>query len=228
MIGQKILVVDDEPKIVSVMRDYLAKDGFRVVEAYDGPSALATARREKPDLIVLDLMLPGMSGLEVCRTLRRESNVPIIMLTARAEETDKLIGLGLGADDYVVKPFSPREVVARMHAVLRRVGGGPALSVIQQGDLIIDLERHAVTLAGEPVDLTPTEFDLLAALAGNPGKVFTRIQLLERTQHQPYEGYARVIDVHVKNLRHKIEPAEGGPRYIQTVYGVGYKFAPQD
>ncbi|MBU0492811.1 MAG: response regulator transcription factor [Chloroflexi bacterium] len=222
----QILVVDDEPKIASVVCDYLKRDGFQVLEARDGLAALAAARQHAPDLIVLDLMLPGMSGLEVCRTLRRESNVPIIMLTARAEETDKLVGLGLGADDYVVKPFSPRELVARVHAVLRRARG-ELTRVIHQGELCLDLDQHTVTLAGAPVDLTPTEFDLLAVLAGNAGKAFSRLDLLERVQGHAYEGYSRAIDVHIMNLRQKIEPATGEPRYIQTVYGVGYKFAPQ-
>jgi two-component system alkaline phosphatase synthesis response regulator PhoP len=220
-----ILVVDDEPKIVKQARDYLENSGFRVVAAGDGRTALAAARRERPDLIVLDLNLPGMDGLEVCRALRRESDVPIIMLTARVAEADRLVGLELGADDYVTKPFSPRELVARVRAVLRRVRGGvhqPGL--IRVGDLEIDVHGHRVTRDGDRIRLTRTEFDLLVALAQHPGQAFTREQLLDRLHGVAYDGYDRSVDAHVKNLRQKIEPDPGEPRYVLTVYGVGYRF----
>jgi two-component system alkaline phosphatase synthesis response regulator PhoP len=220
-----ILVVDDEPKIVKQARDYLENGGFRVVSAGDGQTALAVARHERPDLIVLDLNLPGMDGLDVCRALRRESDVPIIMLTARVGEADRLIGLELGADDYITKPFSPRELVARVRAVLRRVRGGvhqPGL--IRAGDLEIDVHAHRVTRAGEPIRVTRTEFDLLVTLAQHPGQVFTREQLLDRLHGVAYDGYDRSIDAHVKNLRQKIEPDPSEPRYVLTVYAVGYRF----
>ncbi len=221
---KKILVVDDEPKIRKVVTAYLEQAGFRVVTAGDGQMALITFRHEKPDLVILDLMLPGMDGLDVCRAMRRESNVPIIMLTARAEEADRLIGLELGADDYVVKPFSPREVVARVRAVLRRVEGEVSPpEVIRVGDLLVDLARHTVEVAGRPVELTPTEFDLLATMARYPGRAFTRLQLLTYVQGDAYEGYERTVDAHIKNLRAKIEPDPKRPRYIVTVYGVGYR-----
>jgi len=223
--NEMILVVDDEPKIVKQARDYLEKGGFRVITAGDGNTALAMARHERPDLVVLDLNLPGMDGLDVCRALRRESEVPIIMLTARVEETDRLIGLELGADDYIVKPFSPRELVARVRAVLRRVGGGvrqPGL--IRAGDLEIDLHGHRVTRGGEPIRLTRTEFNLLAALAQHPGQTFTRAQLLDRLHGVAYEGFDRSVDAHIKNLRRKLESDPVEPRYVLTVYGVGYKF----
>ncbi|MDY6874830.1 MAG: response regulator transcription factor [Chloroflexota bacterium] len=220
-----ILVVDDEPKIVKQARDYLEKDGFRVITAGDGKTALAQARHERPDLVVLDLNLPAMDGLDVCRVLRRESDVPIIMLTARVEETDRLIGLELGADDYITKPFSPRELVARVRAVLRRVRGGvrqPGL--IRVGDLEIDLQGHRVTCAGEPVRLTRSEFNLLATLAQHPGQTFTRAQLLDRLHGVAYDGFDRSVDAHVKNLRRKLEVDPAEPRYVFTVYGVGYRF----
>ena len=193
--------------------------------AADGVTALALARHERPDLIVLDLNLPGMDGLDVCRALRRESDVPIIMLTARVEETDRLIGLELGADDYVTKPFSPRELVARVRAVLRRVQGGvhqPGL--VRAGDLEIDLHGHRVTRAGQQIHLTRTEFNLLATLAQHPGQTFTRAQLLDRLHGVAYEGFDRSIDAHIKNLRRKLESDPVEPRYVLTVYGVGYKF----
>jgi two-component system alkaline phosphatase synthesis response regulator PhoP len=220
-----ILVVDDEPKIVKQARDYLEKSGFRVRSAGDGKTALAVARHERPDLIVLDLNLPEMDGLDVCRALRRESDVPIIMLTARVDETDRLIGLELGGDDYVTKPFSPRELVARVRAVLRRAQGGVRQPErIQAGDLEIDLHAHTVTRAGEPIRLTRTEFNLLAALAQHPGQVLSREQLLDRLYGVAYDGYDRSIDAHIKNLRHKLEPDLAEPRYVLTVYGVGYRF----
>ena len=223
--NETVLVVDDEPKIVKQARDYLEKSGFRVVEAADGKTALARARHERPDLIVLDLNLPGMDGLDVCRALRRKSDVPIIMLTARVEETDRLIGLELGADDYITKPFSPRELVARVRAVLRRVRGGvrqPGL--IRSGEMEIDLRGHSVTLAGETIHLTRTEFNLLATLAQHPGQTFTRAQLLDRLHGVAWDGFDRSVDAHIKNLRRKLEPDPVEPRYVLTVYGIGYKF----
>jgi two-component system alkaline phosphatase synthesis response regulator PhoP len=223
--NEMILVVDDEPKIVKQAKDYLEKGGFRVTTAGDGRTALAVARHERPDLIVLDLNLPEMDGLDVCRALRRESDVPIIMLTARVEETDRLIGLELGADDYITKPFSPRELVARVRAVLRRVRGGihqPGL--IRVGDLEIDLHGHRVTRAGETIRLTRSEFNLLAVLAQHPGQTFTRAQLLDRLHGVTYDGFDRSIDAHIKNLRRKLEVDPAEPRYVLTVYGIGYRF----
>jgi two-component system, OmpR family, alkaline phosphatase synthesis response regulator PhoP len=223
--NELILVVDDEPKIVKLARDYLEQSAFRVISAGDGTTALALARRERPDLVVLDLTLPGTDGLDVCRALRRESAVPIIMLTARVDEADRLIGLELGADDYVTKPFSPRELVARVRAVLRRVRGGlrqPGL--IRAGELEIDLDGHRVTVAGAPVHLTRTEFNLLAVMAQNPGQAFTREQLLDRLHGVVYDGFDRSVDSHIKNLRRKIEADPLEPRYVLTVYGLGYKF----
>jgi len=223
--AQTILVVDDEPQIVKVLRGYLEQAGFRVVTANDGPMAITQYKHEKPDLVVLDLSLPGLDGLDVARRLRGMSNVPIIMVTARVEETDRLIGLELGADDYVSKPFSPREVAARVRAVLRRTESAPTTpEIIRAADIIIDLARHAVTRGGEPVDLTPTEFSLLVALAREPGRVFTRLQLLEGAQGDAFEGYERTVDAHVKNLRAKLERDPRQPRYIETVFGVGYRF----
>jgi two-component system alkaline phosphatase synthesis response regulator PhoP len=229
MAFQTILVVDDEPHIVEIVRDYLKQAGYRVVTAGDGQMALTLARHERPDLIVLDLMLPGgIDGLEVCRRLRRDpglTEVPIIMLTARVEETDRLIGLELGADDYVTKPFSPREVVARVRAVLRRARGhGPPPSIIRVGELAVDLTKRSVTVGEQPVSLTPTEFDLLAVMARNPGRPFSRAQLMDLVYDVAYTGYDRAIDSHIKNLRRKIEPDPREPRYVLTVYGVGYKF----
>jgi two-component system alkaline phosphatase synthesis response regulator PhoP len=222
---ETILVVDDEPKIVKQARDYLQRGGFRVIDAPDGKTALVRARGERPDLVVLDLNLPEMDGLDVCRALRRESDVPIIMLTARVDETDRLIGLELGADDYITKPFSPRELVARVRAVLRRVHGGvhqPGL--VRVGDLEVDLEGHKVTRGGEPIHLTRSEFNLLAVLAQHPGQTFTRAQLLDRLHGVAYDGFDRSIDAHIKNLRRKLEPDLAEPRFVLTVYGVGYKF----
>ena len=223
--NELILVVDDEPKIVRQARDYLEQGGFRVSTAGDGRRALFVARSDRPDLIVLDLNLPEIDGLDVCRALRRESDVPIIMLTARVDETDRLIGLELGADDYITKPFSPRELVARVRAVLRRVQGGvhcPGL--IRVDDLEINLNGHRVSLAGESIRLTRTEFNLLATLAQHPGQTFTRVQLLARVHGVAYDGYDRSIDAHIKNLRRKLEPNPAEPRYILTVYGIGYQF----
>ncbi len=224
--NELILVVDDEPKIVRLARDYLERNGFRVLPVYDGVSALAAARQEKPDLIVLDLNLPQMDGLDVCRSLRRESNVPIIMLTARAEEMDRLIGLEVGADDYIVKPFSPRELVARVRAVLRRTQGDVQTpGLIHAGDLTIDLKGHRVSRGDEAIKLTRVEFNLLSILAQHPGQTFSRAQLLERLHGPADGGFERSIDAHVKNLRRKIEDNPAEPRYLLTVYGVGYQFA---
>ena len=227
MAGETILVVDDEPKIVKTVRAYLESAGFRVVTAGDGQMALTVYRHEEPSLVILDLGLPGIDGLDVARTLRQEANVPIIMLTARVDETDRLIGLELGADDYVTKPFSPRELVARVRAVLRRAGPEKerAPGPVSAGDVIIDLERRQVSVGGRRVDLSPTEFDLLTVLARHPGRVFTRLEILDRVQGYAFEGYERTVDAHVKNLRQKIEPDPKDPRYVLTVYGVGYKFA---
>lgn len=225
MAKAKILVVDDEKKIIELVRLYLEKDGFSVVVAGDGEKALELAAREKPDLIILDLNLPIIDGLDVCRAIRRYSDVPIVMLTARDEDVDKLIGLEIGADDYVTKPFSPRELVARVKAVLRRAQGGQVKpDTIAAGKLRITPARHEARLGDKSIELTPTEFKLLEALAENPGRVYTRLQLLDRVQGYAYEGYERTIDAHVKNLRQKIEADPQKPRYILTVYGVGYKF----
>ena len=224
--AKTILVVDDERKIVTVLKGYLEQAGFRVVTASDGQMALTTFRHAKPDLVILDLMLPGIDGLDVCRILRRESRVPIIMLTARAEEADRLIGLELGADDYVVKPFSPREVVLRVRAILRRVEGEVSASeLLQAGDIALDLGAHEARVAGHPVELTPMEFELLAVLVRSPGRTFARAQLLQQIQDSPLEGFDRTVDVHIRNIRAKIEPDPKNPRTILTVYGIGYKLA---
>jgi two-component system, OmpR family, alkaline phosphatase synthesis response regulator PhoP len=229
MASRTILVVDDEPEIVQIARDYLDRAGFRVVSAGDGREALRLARAESPALVVLDLMLPALDGLDVTRALREDPATratPVIMLTARVEETDRLIGLELGADDYITKPFSPRELVARIRAVLRRTEGQrEQASAIRAGELVIDLQRRSVRRAGAPVDLTATEFDLLAILAREPGRPFTRTQLLELAYDVNYAGFDRTVDAHIKNLRRKIEPDPRSPRYILTIYGVGYKFA---
>jgi two-component system alkaline phosphatase synthesis response regulator PhoP len=222
----KILVVDDERKIVELVRLYLEKDGYRVLVATDGLDGLELARQKRPDLILLDLMLPGMDGLDVCRILQAESDVPIIMLTARTTDEDKLIGLELGADDYVTKPFNPREVVARVRAVLRRVGKEAARGPTEMrfAGLVIDRRRREVRVRGEVANLTPTEFRLLEVLAGEPGRAFARLELLDRVFGFDFEGFERTVDVHVKNLRKKIEPDPRQPAYVKTVYGVGYKF----
>jgi DNA-binding response OmpR family regulator len=223
---KKILVVDDEPRIVQLTRDYLERAGFAVLTASDGKGAISAARAERPDLIVLDLGLPTMDGLDVTRTLRRDTNVPIIMLTARGEETDKLVGLEIGADDYITKPFSPKEVVARVRAVLRRFENAAAgAETIRVADLTLDVPRLHATVANRTVELTPTEFHLLAALAREPGRVFTRAQLLDAVRGVAIESYERAIDAHVKNIRRKIEPNPREPRYILSVYGVGYKMS---
>jgi two-component system alkaline phosphatase synthesis response regulator PhoP len=223
---QRILIVDDERKLVHGLVGYFRDAGFETVTAYDGRTALDIARRDQPDLIVLDVMLPEIDGLEVCRQIRRSSGVPIIMLTARVEETNRLIGLELGADDYIVKPFSPREVVARARAVLRRASGAlePAKE-LRVGGVALNLDRRSVQAAGQPVELTPTEFELLAALMRNAGRPLSRSQLLDATQGDAYAGYERTIDAHIKNLRRKLEADPANPRYIVTVFGFGYKFS---
>lgn len=223
--NETILVVEDEPKIARLARDYLERSGFRVVTAADGNSAVDVAQRERPDLVVLDLNLPGRDGRDVCRAIRRESDVPIIMLTARVDEADRLIGLELGADDYITKPFSPRELVARTRAVLRRVQGGAYRpDLVRVGELEIDLKGHRVSRKEEVINLTRIEFNLLTTLAQNPGKVFTRSELLNRLHGVAYDGFDRSIDAHIKNLRHKLEYDPAEPQYVLTVYGVGYKF----
>ena len=224
-----ILVVDDEPKIVDLARDYLEHAGFAVVSASDGTEALARARSDRPDLIVLDLGLPKLDGLDVTRALRMGGAVPIVILTGRSDESDKLVGLELGADDYVTKPFSPKELVARVRAVLRRSERPvtPA-DLIRSGDVTLDVPRMRVTVGTRTVELTATEFQLLAALAREPGRVFTRSQLLDTVHGVAVESYERAIDAHVKNIRRKIEPDHREPYYLQTVHGVGYRFRDDD
>jgi DNA-binding response OmpR family regulator len=221
-----ILVVEDELKIAQLARDYLEHAGFRVSIETNGRGALETARRASPDLLVLDLGLPELDGLDVIRELRKESNVPIVILTARGEESDKLVGLELGADDYLTKPFSPRELVARIRAVLRRTERTESAGdLIRLGDMEIDLGRMRVSVDGTLIDLTATEFQLLATLARQPGRVFTRAQLLDAVHGVAFESYERAIDTHIKNIRRKLEPNAREPRYVLTVYGVGYRFA---
>ena len=221
-----ILIIEDEPELVKVLRSYLEQAGYTVLTASRGDTGLSTWENKRPDLVLLDLNLPGLDGLDVAREIRRKSNTPIIMLTARVEEMDELIGLELGADDYLPKPFSPRVVVARVRALLRRVASGPLeAAILRVADLEIDHESHTVSRAGQPVELTPTEFNLLAGLAAQPGRVFTRLQLLELSQGTAFEGYERTVDAHIKNLRAKLEVEPKKPRYIETVFGVGYKFA---
>ena len=220
---QLILVVDDEPRVARLARDYLEKNGFRVMSAADGQSALAAARREKPDLVILDLMLPQIDGREVCRILRRESDVPIIMLTALSEEIDQVTGLEIGADDYITKPFSPRALVARVRALLRRTRGEVrAPGIIRTGGLEIDPDKHLITFDQAPIRLTPNEFKLLYLLASRAGQIFTREQLLEEL-HGAASSMDRSVDSHIKNLRKKLESASGEPM-IETVYGIGYRF----
>jgi len=224
--SRTILVVDDEPRIVELARDYLEHAGFRVITANDGRAALDVARHHRPDLIVLDLGLPGLDGLDVTRELRRDGSIPIVMVTARDDELDKLLGLELGADDYLTKPFSPRELVARVKAVLRRTeSAGTPSEVLRSGGLTIDVPRHRVEVDGRIVELTPTEFELLLALARQPGRILTRSQLLDAIHGIAYEAYERAIDSHVKNLRRKLEPEPSTPRYVLTVHGVGYRLA---
>jgi DNA-binding response OmpR family regulator len=222
----KILVVDDEKRLVALVEAYLTQEGYDVVTAANGQEALHLARQEKPDLILLDIMMPEMDGFEFIRAHRREADTPIILLTARVEEEDHVIGLELGADDYVTKPFRPRVLVARVRAVLRRIGKGlPPTDVLRVGEITLDREGHRVKVADDQVDLTPSEFDLLCALMSSPGRVFSRMELLDRIQGVAYEGYERTIDVHIKNLRSKIESDARNPRFIETVYGIGYRFA---
>lgn len=220
LMPKKILIVDDETQIVEICRDYLKAAGYETVTASNGVQALSLAHREKPDLIVLDLMMPDMNGLDVCRTIRRESDVPIIMLTARVEETDKLIGLELGADDYITKPFSPRELVARVRVVLRRVTSSPESDVIRVGEVELDRAHYEVHLTDKAIPLTSTEFEILATLMSQPGRIFSRAQLLIATHGITFESLERAIDSHIRNLRRKLEPAD----LIITVHGVGYKF----
>lgn len=224
--NKKILVVDDDRKIVELAKMYLEKDGYHVVTAYDGETALALARREKPSLVVLDLLLPEMDGRDVCRTLRAESNVPIIMLTARSEDTDKLIGLELGADDYITKPCNFRELVARVRTVLRRTYAheNSPTEAVTIGDLTVDFAAHEVRLGECVVELTAAEFEMLAFFVRSPGRTWTRAQILSQVFDETYQGYERTVDVHIKNIRHKIETNPQEPLYIQTVFGVGYKF----
>jgi len=223
---KQILVVDDEPRIADICRDYLERAGFTVVTAANGADALTLARTKQPDLVVLDLGLPKMGGFDVTRALRKQSNVPIIMLTARVDESDKLVGLELGADDYLTKPFSPRELVARVRAVFRRTDIGPGRSdVIRAGDVTLDVARMQARVGARSVELTCTEFELLATLMRQPGRVFTRGQLLDALRGEQVESFDRAIDAHIKNLRRKLEPQARTPRYVLTVYGVGYKFA---
>jgi DNA-binding response OmpR family regulator len=220
-----ILVVDDEPRISRLVRDYLDRAGLRVIEAHDGPSALDAFRSHRPDLIIIDLGLPGMDGLDVIRQVRSGSDVPIIILSARSEETDRVVGLELGADDYVVKPFGPKELVARVRALLRRVEAVGAADVHRVGDVVVDVPKMQVTVDGGRVELTPTEFQLVATLVAQPGRVFTRGQLLDALHGVSFESYERAIDAHVKNIRRKFGSAPRRPQYILTVHGVGYKFA---
>ena len=223
---QKILVVEDEPGIARLVQDYLERAGFAVVAAANAEEALAQARAQQPALVVLDLGLPDRDGLDVTRELRRFTDVPIVMLTARGDESDRIVGLELGADDYVVKPFSPREVVARVRAVLRRAEGKAGSGeTVRALDVAIDLPRRRVTVGDRQVELTATEFALLVTLAREPGRVFTRGQLLDAVHGVSFESYERAIDAHVKNLRRKIEPTPGSPRYLETVHGIGYRFA---
>jgi DNA-binding response OmpR family regulator len=223
---RRILVVEDDNKVAELLRLYLEKDGYQVAIASDGLYALKLAEERNPDIILLDLNLPKLDGIEVCRALRRKSEVPIIMVTARDEDTDKIVGLELGADDYITKPFSPREVVARVRAVLRRAGDkGVVTERISVGEIVIDVAKHEAFFSGAALTLTPTEFKLLTALSQNPGRVFTRLQLLDMAYGQTWEGYERNIDTHVKNLRQKMTSlSPGHPNPIVTVHGVGYKF----
>ncbi len=221
-----VLLVEDEVELVRVLRDYLERAGFRVQTASTGPEAVSQFQHGSPDLVLLDLNLPGMDGLDVARAMRRGSNVPIIMVTARVDEADRLVGLELGADDYIVKPFSPKELVARVRAVLRRAQQPPEVpEVLRAGEVTVDLTRHTVEVSGRRVDLTPSEFGLLAALVREPGRAFTRLQLLEASQGSAFSGYERTIDAHIKNLRAKIEPDPRRPRFVQTVFGIGYRFS---
>ncbi len=222
--AKKVLIIDDEAKIVEICQDYLKAAGFQVVTSLDGLAGLEKARVEKPDLVLLDLMLPGIDGLDICRELRRETKIPIIMLTARVEETDKLIGLEIGADDYITKPFSPREMVARVRAVLRRAQGDASAEVIRAGILTLDRNRFIVLINEKEISLTPTEFEILATLASQPGRIFSRSQLLLAVRGVTFESYERAIDSHIRNLRKKLDFDGTGIEWIVTIHGVGYKF----
>ncbi|MDO8880044.1 MAG: response regulator transcription factor [Coriobacteriia bacterium] len=222
--ARQVLVVDDNAKIREVLTAYLEQEGFVVRVAADGPSAIAEVARLVPDIALLDIMLPGVDGMELTRKFQREHGLPVILVTARSDEVDRLIGLEIGADDYISKPFSPREVVARVKAVLRRTEGArDRVGIMRVGPLEIDPERRAVTVDGEPKDLTRTEFDILAAMAAHPGRVYSRLQLLEAGTGDAFDGYERTIDAHVKNIRRKLGEDPRAPRYIQTVFGIGYK-----
>jgi two-component system alkaline phosphatase synthesis response regulator PhoP len=223
MAGKKVLVVDDDVKTVELVKLYLNRDGYRVLTAYDGNEALRLAREYHPDLIVLDLMLPGLNGLEVCRILREESDVPIIMLTALTTDDDRLKGLEIGADDYVTKPFSPRELAARVRAVLRRLPGERGPEKIEHGELLVNFLKHEAFLDGKPLNLTPIEFKLLGALIKEPGRVFSRAQIIDKALGHDFNGFDRTIDVHILKLRRKLEPDPHHPRFLKTVYGAGYK-----
>jgi len=223
--AKTIMVVDDEKRLVSVVEAYLSQEGFRIVTASNGREALILARQEKPDLIILDIMMPEMDGYEFMRLHRKESETPIILLTAKVADDEKVIGLELGADDYITKPFRPRELVARVRAVLRRTGQvEPKAKILRVADITLDRDSHTVKVGDRFVDLTPSEFDLLATLMSAPGRAFSRLDLLDRLQGVAYEGYERTIDVHIKNLRSKIKVDSQTPSYIETVYGVGYRF----
>ncbi|MFH1524007.1 MAG: response regulator transcription factor [Chloroflexota bacterium] len=221
-----ILVVDDKANVRTLVREYLTEAGFRVVTAENGQNALYVARQEKPDLVLLDIMMPEMDGFEFIRAYRKESDTPVILLTAKMEESDKVIGLELGADDYITKPFGMRELVARIRSALRRAGQMPhPSSRLQIGEITLDRETHTVIVGGQDIRLTPSEFDLLAILMNAPGRVFSRLDLLEDLQGTSFEGAARTIDVHIRNLRTKIEADPSQPRYVETVFGIGYRFA---
>ena len=220
IMAKKILVIDDEPQIVEICSDYIKAAGYEVISAANGIEGLLKSRQEKPDLIVLDIMMPEMDGFEFCRTIRRENDVPIIMLTARVEETDKLIGLELGADDYITKPFSPRELVARIRTVLKRIVNEPGSDVIRVGNVVLDRAHYQIQLSDRIIDLTPTEFEIMANMMSQPGRIFSRSQLLNAVRGVSFESYERAIDSHIRNLRRKLEPGE----HIVTVHGVGYKF----
>lgn len=224
MVSKRVLVVDDDTKTVELVRLYLNRDGYKVLTAYDGVEALRLAREGHPDLIVLDLMLPGINGLEICRTLRTESDVPIIMLTAMTTDQDKLTGLDLGADDYVTKPFSPKELAARVRAVLRRLPGERGPAELKHGNITVNFLKHEASIDGKILNLTPIEFKLLGVFIKEPGRVFSRAQLIEKALGYDFEGFDRTIDVHILNLRRKLESDPGKPKYIKTVYGAGYKF----
>ena len=224
-----VLIIEDEPELVKVLRSYLENSGLQVLTAFRGDTGLSTWEHRRPDLVILDLNLPGMDGMDVARTIRARVSTPILMLTARVGETDQVLGLEIGADDYVTKPYSPRVVVAKVRALLRRTHGKTGdRRLIRVSDFEIDLDGRDVTVAGGRVELTPTEFAILATLAGQPGRAFSRAQLLDAGQDQGLEGYERTIDVHVKNLRAKVEPNPRDPKFIQTVYGLGYRFARPD